>query len=343
MTLDSDVNEAELARSAAAGQPEAQFAYGLALLAGERAAAEGLRGIELVEGASGQGHADAMAVCALFEAIGVARPQSWPRALDRLQLAAERGSTNAQGQLLTLAERGLGEGSVGRDSDWGELRARISIEKLLEPPARQLLSDKPRIVAFAGFATGAECNWVITKAHDRLKRATVLRSATGDQTYESVRDNSAIEFQLTHMDVVLEVLRARIASATRLPVPIFEPTQVLHYAVGEQFRPHHDFLDPGALGFAEQLRQFGQRIATVILYLNADYTGGETVFPKVGIRYRGDAGDALFFANVDRAGNPDPLTMHAGTPPSAGQKWIISQWIRDRAPHSLDASGASDQ
>jgi predicted 2-oxoglutarate/Fe(II)-dependent dioxygenase YbiX len=144
------------------------------------------------------------------------------------------------------------------------------------------------------------------------------------------------------MDVVLEVLRARIAVATHLPVPIFEPLQVLHYAVGQQFYPHNDFLDPDVSEFAELLRQFGQRIATVLIYLNDDYEGGETVFPKLGIRFRGRRGDALFFTNVDRAGRPDRLTTHAGTPPSSGEKWIISQWIRDQAPISpfAGATGA---
>jgi len=123
-----------------------------------------------------------------------------------------------------------------------------------------------------------------------------------------------------------------MSAATRLPVPFFEPTQVLHYAVGEQFKPHHDFLDPNAPGFAEQLRLYGQRVATMLIYLNDDYSGGETVFPKLGLSFRGKAGDALFWTNVDRAGSADPLTMHAGQPPTAGEKWVVSQWIRDRAP-----------
>ena len=31
-------------------------------------------------------------------------------------------------------------------------------------------------------------------------------------------------------------------------------------------------------------------------------------------------------------GCPDPLTVHAGRPPASGEKWIFSQWIRDRVP-----------
>ena len=340
--MGAEIDESDLARSAEAGDPSAQFEYSLSLLSGEKAAVEGLRAIGLIDSASQQGHADATAMSALFEAMGAARPQSWPRALDKLQQAAELGSENAQGQLLTLSERGSGEsGRAESGNDWSRIRAGISVEKLLEPPARKLLSDAPRIVALPRFATKAECNWCMNRARDGLKRAAVFHSRSGGQTYNAVRDNSSVEFQLPQMDLVLEVLRARIAEAIRLPVPLFEPVQVLRYAVGEQFRPHHDYLDPNAPGFAEQLRRFGQRIATVLVYLNGDYTGGQTVFPKIALSYRGETGDALFFTNVDRTGRADPLTMHAGTPPTSGEKWVISQWVRDRAPTSPLAAGAS--
>ena len=307
----------DLRARADSGDPSAQFAYGMALLDGEHASAEGPRAIALIDQAAAGGHAEAVAMTALFEAMGAMRPQSWPRALDTLRRASSLGSLAAKGQVRVLEERGTAE---------------LSVERLLQPPPKRQLSENPRILAYSGFTTAAECEWIIARARDRLQPAKVFSTATGDQTYHQARDNSAIEFQLTQMDVVTEIIRARISAATRLPVPIFEPTQILHYDVGQQFRPHHDFLDPDVPGFADYLKKFGQRIATMLVYLNDGYSGGETVFPKLGISYRGQTGDALFFTNVDRSGRGDPLTMHAGTPPTAGEKWIFSQWIRDRLP-----------
>lgn len=316
MTFPSPSDNGDLERRAAAGDPEAQFEYGIALLQGGHAAEDGPRALALIDAASSEAHPEAIELTALFSAMGAGRPQSWVRAMEELQRASSAGSKSAEGQLAAL-------GFPGRPLD-----------SLFEVPAKQKLSDSPRVLALPGFATDAECDWVIQRASSRLKRATVFDSRTGDQTYAEARDNTAIEFQLPEMDLVLEVLRARISAATRLPVPIFEPLQVLHYSVGEQFRPHHDFLDPAVPEFAEQLRLYGQRIATVLVYLNDDYAGGETLFPKLGISFRGRRGDALFFTNVDRFGQPDPLTTHAGSPPSSGEKWVISQWIRDRAPAS---------
>lgn len=69
---------------------------------------------------------------------------------------------------------------------------------------------------------------------------------------------------------------------------------------------------------------------TFLIYLNEEYEGGETAFPAIGLRYRGRAGDALFWANLDQQQLPDPLTLHAGLPPTSGEKWVFSQWIRER-------------
>ena len=60
--------------------------------------------------------------------------------------------------------------------------------------------------------------------------------------------------------------------------------------------------------------------------------------PKAGIAFRGRTGDGLFFANVLSNGQPDLLTLHTGRPPTSGEKWILSQWIRDRPPAETGAA-----
>ena len=58
--------------------------------------------------------------------------------------------------------------------------------------------------------------------------------------------------------------------------------------------------------------------------------GGDLDFPKAGFRCKGAKGDAVYFAHVDGAGKPDPLSLHAGLVITAGEKWVLSQWIHDR-------------
>ena len=68
----------------------------------------------------------------------------------------------------------------------------------------------------------------------------------------------------------------------------------------------------------------------MLVYLNQGFEGGETDFPLLDLKFKGRKGDALMFSNVDASGAPDRRMFHAGLPPTAGEKWLLSQWVRDR-------------
>jgi len=42
-------------------------------------------------------------------------------------------------------------------------------------------------------------------------------------------------------------------------------------------------------------------------------------------------GEGLFFANSLPNGEPDRRTVHGGRPPTRGEKWVVSQFMRGRA------------
>jgi hypothetical protein len=110
---------------------------------------------------------------------------------------------------------------------------------------------------------------------------------------------------------------------------------VLHYEVGQTYKPHVDFFHATLPTFSEEMRLKGQRIRTCLVYLNDDFEGGETEFPKLGIKFRGRTGEALVFDNVGANGIGDMNTVHAGLPPVRGEKWLLSQWIRSKPQRIL--------
>ena len=315
-------SEADLEQQARSGDARAQFLLGRLLLDGPRAAREGRRGLDLIEQAAAGGFGDATAMTALFEAMGINRAADWDRALDRLQLAAEQGSSSARLQLDLLARnsrQARGKSSGGGNS-WSALRSRIDVGQLSQSGEHKVLSEKPRVRVIEGFASPTECRWLIERGRERLLPATVFDPVSGRLGGSLARNNSSAEFQIPDMDVVFEVIRARISAAVRLPLPQFEPTQVLHYSPGQEFRPHFDFLNPTNPALREQLQK-GQRVGTFLIYLNEGFEGGETEFVDAGLRYKGSTGDAIFWANVDAQRRPDPLSRHAGLPPTSGEKW----------------------
>ena len=327
----------EIAPAPAPEDSEARFRSGVSRLAQAESFEAFETGAALVEQASGEGHAEATCLLAALEAVGAGRSPDWVRAFDTLELAAERGSESARRQLRLLADASSGAGQS--EGDWRSARSRIDLARLLQVPARNILSESPRVRVFPGFASPAECRWIIDRLAPKLGPAMIWNKETGKGDVDPRRSNRAVEIRISEMDVVTEVVRARISAATGLPEFVFEVPQLMHYAVGQEFVPHHDFLDPAAAGLAADLAQRGQRILTFLICLNEDFEGGETEFPEAGLSWRGRTGDALLFANVTPDNRPDPLTLHAGRPPTRGEKWIFSQWIRNRAP--LPAANAA--
>ena len=124
-------------------------------------------------------------------------------------------------------------------------------------------------------------------------------------------------------------VQARMSLTCGQRMQQFEAPMVLHYDVGEQITPHFDFIDVHAPDYEQQIREQGQRMITFLLYLNDDYSGGETTFPKLGLVNRGTAGDGLYFINSHQDRSADRNMLHTGSPPTAGEKWIVSQFIRD--------------
>ena len=99
-----------------------------------------------------------------------------------------------------------------------------------------------------GFASVHVCRWLIERARGGLSRATVYDPDSGDPRSEPVRTNSQCYFRRDESDLVLLFLRARMSQIIELPVAWMEVPMVLHYAPGEEFLPHRDFLDASSPG-----------------------------------------------------------------------------------------------
>ena len=288
------------------------LARGLLKAGSPEAIAEGMAALQ---GAVRDGDAEASCLMAVLLGMGVGAPRNLDLALDTLRAAARGGSRSARDQLAVLAP---GDSQV-RVEDW------------TAPCEKRVLSASPRVVAIDGFLSRPVCDWIIARAAPRLEPAKVYGADATAQSGGRGRSNTAFEFDFLDFDMVLLMVRARIAATIGVPAGALEPPQVLHYEVGERFARHHDYLDPGLAAHAADIAQRGQRAVTFLIYLNADFDGGETDFPLLGLRHKGAPGDALYFGNLDAAGEGDPRTVHEGLAPLSGEKWLLSQWIRNRA------------
>ena len=195
-------------------------------------------------------------------------------------------------------------------------------------PAGELLSEAPRVTLFRGLFTAAECRYLIGAATPMLEPAVVIDAATGRQRPDPVRISDGTGFTLPLENPAVHALNRRLARASGTDVSQGEPLQVLRYRPGGEYKPHFDAIP----GFANQ------RILTMIVWLNEDYEGGETLFMKTGAKLRGRTGDALLFRNTLPDGTRDPAAAHAGLKVTGGEKLIASRWIRAR-PFEMPVGG----
>jgi hypothetical protein len=321
-----------LSRAARTGDTQALARLGFRLLEGVNAPLLPKEGAGLLSDAAARGDAEAAAMISVLAGGGFYGPQSWAVALDYLQRSAELGGRSAQQQLkllsgdLTLA--GAADPPAGV---WGRLRRSVDVAGWTRPPAGRLLNSAPQVTAFPGLVSAGVCEWIIRQSRPRLERALVHDPETGQTIMGQTRTNRVAAFGLRDTTLLYLLLQARIAAAAEVAVEAMEAFAVLHYGVGEQASEHFDSLDPTVPASAAAIAQHGQRVATALLYLNEGYEGGETEFPVLGLRHRGRTGEALVFRSVDAAGAPDPRSLHAGRPPTSGEKWVLSQFIRDKA------------
>ncbi len=304
------------------GDAQALRTLGQRLLLGHGVAQSPQEGYACIAQAAERGDAEATAQLALFAAWGVLRPQHWPEALDHLLRAAELGWPPAQRELRFLAR--------GSGTDWRALRQQVDVAAWTTPRPVRVLATAPRILAIEGFASREECAWLIERARGSLRRAQIYRKDGPGFVEAGTRTNSEADYTIGNADLVLRLVIERIATAVGVSAAMFEVAKLLHYEPGQYFAPHCDFQAPTTPALAQEVARRGQRVATALVYLNDDYTGGETEFPRIGLRHRAAAGDALLFWNVQPSGALDYDTLHAGLAPTQGVKWVLSQWIRDR-------------
>lgn len=186
---------------------------------------------------------------------------------------------------------------------------------------------QPRVVVFANLLDADECDEIIALARLRLARSETVQTDTGASEINDSRTSQGMFFDRGEHPVCAR-LEARIAALTCWPLENGEGLQVLRYGPGSEYKPHYDYFDPAQAGTPIILERGGQRVASLICYLNTPSQGGATTFPDVHLDVAPVRGHAVFFS-YDRP-HPVSRTLHGGAPVVEGEKWVATKWLRQR-------------
>lgn len=185
----------------------------------------------------------------------------------------------------------------------------------------------PHVVGFANLLTVDECDTLIDTARPTLQRAKVINPVEEGDYVDERRTSELTVFNRTAHPLVTSIIE-RAATLLGIPVVHAEGIQVMRYGVGAEYQPHFDYFHDDKEGEAAHLKNGGQRIASLVMYLNAVEAGGETVFPSAGLKVAPLKGGAVYFAYTDDNQRCDTRSLHGGLPVLAGEKWIATIWFR---------------
>jgi len=187
----------------------------------------------------------------------------------------------------------------------------------------QLLSDKLQLYVLEDFLSPSECEKIISLMSQQLRPSEV---STGDKSYRTSQTSDLANLS----DPFVAILDRKIATALGINLSYSEGIQAQRYDVGQEFKAHTDYFQPGSPDYQRFASDLGQRTWTFMIYLNTVEQGGGTKFFAIDKTIIARPGMAVIWNNLYPDGRPNPNTLHSGLPVEKGKKLIITKWFRDR-------------
>lgn len=175
------------------------------------------------------------------------------------------------------------------------------------------------------FLSPDECNQIIELSKGNLFPSKVY-SKDDDTLSESTRKSN--QCWLDDGNICVKNLSNKVRQYTRTYNNNQEKLQVVQYNKGGFFNPHYDACEGDSEYCSRMNGSHGPRLYTMLIYLNDDFEGGETIFPKINKTVKPEKGKAVLFKNVDDNGVVINQSLHGGVPVKHGEKWIANKWIR---------------
>jgi len=173
-------------------------------------------------------------------------------------------------------------------------------------------STNPYIAQYDNWLTDAEIDTILSKDFEFVTGQ--VRRPDGSLQVNPIRQCQT--HRIEYGDVpYFDSLTQRVADFINVPnLMCVEPFPMIKYEPGDYFDWHSDLTG----GFATQ------RTATMIMYLNDDFEGGDTCFQYLDLRVRPKRGSALVYHY-----NPAQPLIHRGETVTAGTKFILNAFVRD--------------
>ena len=178
-------------------------------------------------------------------------------------------------------------------------------------------SADPILYVVNDFLSNDECDAFIEASEGKLQPSTVISPDKHIQHESRTSENCWIEHNAN--DIVHEVSK-RFSILVQMPIRNAEQYQLVYYKEGAQYKPHFDSFDYETEDGKKNWEPGGQRMITVIAYLNDVEEGGETGFLYPEMKVKPTKGGLVIFPSAY------PF-VHCGFKPISNDKYIVATWL----------------
>ena len=182
------------------------------------------------------------------------------------------------------------------------------------------------IYEYPSVLTSSECDMIIQLANKKGLSQDRLLDGKYIQSQET-EYNPLLTYQvwIGTSEKIIHTLNDKISKLIHRSLEKQPPFEIIQYTTStSETIQHYDAYEPIDL----KNSHVKQRFATMVLYLNDDYLGGETYFPLLNKTIYPEKGKVLFFYNVNNHKQTIRKTsLHQSYSIKQGEKWVAHRCI----------------
>jgi prolyl 4-hydroxylase len=195
---------------------------------------------------------------------------------------------------------------------------------MAQPGVQKAPGAKLTLFTKRAFLDPSLCAAIIDRI-DAVRRPSTIADSNGDAAYRTSETGD-----LAADDEAVMAVEQALVAFTGLSPKFGEPLQGQRYAVGQEFKNHTDYFEPGSADYDRYCSVAGNRTWTVMVYLNEPEAGGATRFKAIDRIVQPETGKLLAWNNRRPDGTLNPATLHHGMKVRSGVKYVITKWYRER-------------
>lgn len=180
---------------------------------------------------------------------------------------------------------------------------------------------------YKNFISDEEANYILEKSKKKFEDSSVVGG------YDTKIRKSKTCW-LDKSDTKIREIIKRVCDIHNHPIENAEDLQVVKYDPNGYYNEHHDSCCDENEKCVDFNNRGGNRIITMVIYLNDGFSGGATRFTNLKKDIKPEKCSGILFHPMNKKKDKcHHNALHAGLPILEGKKYIANVWIREREFH----------